>query len=65
MKITVNGEEKNITSMSVYDYLLMLEIDSRPLAIELNTEILPKKNYKTTMLSEGDRMEIVWFVGGG
>jgi sulfur carrier protein len=65
MKIIVNGEETNITSMSVYDYLLMLEMDPRPLAIELNTEILAKKNYKTTMLKEGDRMEIVWFVGGG
>lgn len=65
MKIIVNGEETNINSMSVYEYLHMMEIDSRPLAIELNTEILPKKNYRTTILREGDRMEIVWFVGGG
>ncbi len=65
MKIIVNGEERTIDSMSVYEYLQTLGMDSRPLAIELNKEILPKKNYSTTMLKDGDQMEIVWFVGGG
>lgn len=65
MKIIVNGEETAISSMSVHEYLRMLDVDPRPLAVELNREILPKKDYKTTMLAEGDRMEIIWFVGGG
>jgi sulfur carrier protein len=65
MKVIVNGEETSIADMSVSEYLHMLEMDSRPLAIELNQEILAKKNYAATMLREGDQMEIVWFVGGG
>ncbi len=65
MKITVNGEEKIISSMSVYDYLQTIDCDPRPIAVELNRAILPKKDYRTTFLLEGDQMEIVWFVGGG
>jgi sulfur carrier protein len=65
MKIIVNGEEKSIAGMTVFEYLQTLDMDPRPLAIELNREILPKNNYKTTMLREGDQLEVVWFVGGG
>lgn len=51
--------------MSVYDYLQTIDCDPRPIAVELNRAILPKKDYRTTFLLEGDQMEIVWFVGGG
>ncbi len=65
MKITVNGEEKIITSMSVHEYLVTIDCDPTPIAVELNREILGKKDYRTTFLREGDQFEIVWFVGGG
>jgi len=42
-----------------------LHIDPRRVAVELNMEILPKADYETTALSDGDRIEIVHFVGGG
>jgi sulfur carrier protein len=65
MKIHVNGEEQITSSMSVYDFLLAIECDPRPIAVELNRAILAKKDYRTTFLLEGDQLEIVWFVGGG
>ena len=65
MKILVNGEEKITASMSVYDFLLTIECDPRPIAVELNRAILAKNDYQTTFLLEGDQLEIVWFVGGG
>jgi len=65
MKLTVNGEATEISSMSISDYLQTLECDERALAVELNREIVPKKAYATTILADGDQMEIVWFVGGG
>jgi sulfur carrier protein len=65
MKITVNGEEKIITSMSVHEFLETIECDPMPIAVELNREILRKKDYRTTFLREDDQLEIVWFVGGG
>jgi len=63
--IVVNGEQKEIGPLSVLGLLEMLEIDPRRVAVELNLEILPKPDYATTTLEDGDRIEIVQFVGGG
>ncbi|HEY6874493.1 MAG TPA: sulfur carrier protein ThiS [Geobacteraceae bacterium] len=65
MQILVNGETATIGEMSVLRYLETLAIDPRRVAVELNLDILPKKAYETTILSDGDRLEIVHFVGGG
>jgi sulfur carrier protein len=65
MRIKVNGEEKETVSLFVSQLLEELSIDPRPVAIEYNREILPKKDYQTTILNDGDQLEIVWFVSGG
>ncbi|MHC1696604.1 MAG: sulfur carrier protein ThiS [Geobacteraceae bacterium] len=65
MLIVVNGEQKEIGPLSVLGLLETLEIDPRRVAVELNLEILPKPDYATTALQDGDRIEIVQFVGGG
>jgi len=65
MEITVNGNISNINKMSVIDYLRTLDIDPKRVAVELNLEILPKADYESTLLNDGDRIEIVQFVGGG
>ncbi|HEY5512312.1 MAG TPA: sulfur carrier protein ThiS [Geomonas sp.] len=65
MNITINGEAASIDPLSVQDYLLFLGIDPRRVAVELNLDILPKAAYPDTALKEGDRLEIVHFVGGG
>ncbi len=46
-------------------YLKEIEIDPQRVAVELNLDILPKGEYDTTQLKDGDRIEIVHFVGGG
>jgi sulfur carrier protein len=63
--IFVNGEEQTIDPTSVLGYLQAIAIDPQRVAVELNLEILPKAAYETTLLNEGDRLEIVHFVGGG
>jgi sulfur carrier protein len=63
--IIVNGEEKNVTEMSLRRYLESLDIDPRRVAVELNLDIVSKNAYETTILHDGDRIEIVHFVGGG
>jgi sulfur carrier protein len=63
--ILVNGERKEIGPLSVLGLLENLEIDPRRVAVELNLEILPKPDFETTTLQDGDRIEIVHFVGGG
>ncbi len=65
MQIIVNGEPATVPGMSVLHYLESLSIDPRRVAVELNLDILPKAAYGETFLKEGDRMEIVHFVGGG
>jgi sulfur carrier protein len=65
VQITVNGEASSIEPLSVQDYLLALGIDPRRVAVELNRDILPKAEYPSTLLKEGDALEIVHFVGGG
>lgn len=65
MNITVNGESASIDPLLVQDYLVSLGIDPRRVAVELNRDILPKGEYGSTLLKEGDCLEIVHFVGGG
>ena len=65
MQITVNGETTDTSAMSVLRYLESLSIDPQRVAVELNLDILPKVHYGTTLLKDGDRLEIVHFVGGG
>ena len=64
--ITVNGKQIQLTSeMSVADYLEQNNYQINRIAVEMNEEILQKYSYSETMLKDGDRLEVVTFVGGG
>ena len=64
--ITVNGKQIQLKSeMSVADYLKQNNYQINRIAVEMNEEILPKYSYSETMLKDGDRLEVVTFVGGG
>ena len=66
MHITLNGEPYQLEQpLSVTELLEKLDIDSRRVAIEYNLSILKRYAYPQTMISEGDRLEIVNAVGGG
>jgi thiamine biosynthesis protein ThiS len=65
MKVSINGEMREIGGQSVLQLLESLSIDPRKVAVERNMEILPKGAYASTQLIDGDSIEIVHFVGGG
>ena len=66
MKITVNGEIRCFDApLSIAGLLTSLGIAVGKVAIERNLEIVPKSAYDTIGLSDGDRIEIVHFIGGG
>jgi len=66
MQITVNGEDKALTgTMTIEDFLQNLGINPRKVAVERNLEIVPKSTFGTAMVEDGDRLEIVHFIGGG
>jgi sulfur carrier protein len=65
MKIMVNGEERTLEQKTVLGFLVEIGVDPRAVAVELNLDILERGEYATTMLNDGDKVEIVQFVGGG
>ena len=65
MRISVNGQECETAARDIAALVAELDLDPRKVAVELNLAIVPKSLHAGTPLSEGDRVEIVQFVGGG
>jgi thiazole synthase len=66
MKLVINGEERSFSaSMTVEALLGELGVDSRKVAVERNLEIVPKSSYAQVAVNDGDKLEIVAFIGGG
>ena len=64
--ITVNGKEFIPEQpVTVAEYLEANQYQINRIAVELNYEIVPKNTYASTVLKDGDILEIVSFVGGG
>ncbi len=63
--IIINGRVIDKDSLSLNDYLEENNLSPQRIAVELNGNILPKAQYSSTVLKEGDKVEIVHFVGGG
>ena len=66
IKIKVNGKYTNIDKNQALSKLLKkLKIPLKKVAIELNQEIIDKKNINKIKIQKNDRIEIVHFIGGG
>lgn len=64
--LTINGESRKFDRrLNVSGLLEALALEPRKIAVERNLEIVPKSLYGETALADGDRIEIVHFVGGG
>lgn len=65
-QITLNGQARAATNLScVSDLVAELQLDPRAVAIERNAAIVPRSAYAATPIMDGDRIEIVGFIGGG
>jgi thiamine biosynthesis protein ThiS len=66
MVITLNGDKHELAApLSVSALLQQLEIDARRVAVELNLAVVKKAAYDSSVIKDGDEIEIVNFVGGG
>ena len=66
MTIELNGERRALAAAtSVLALVEQLGLDPKKVAVERNMEIVPKSTFGDVMLADGDRIEIVHFVGGG
>jgi len=65
MNLTINGENQVFSAETLGGLVEQLGMKPDRVAIELNREIVPREQWTLTSLHEGDRLEIVHFVGGG
>ncbi len=66
MRIFLNGEAKTCDSaFTVTQLLSELGLTERRVAVEINQEIVPRSRHAEHRLREGDRVEVVFAVGGG
>jgi len=66
LRIEINGESRDVpASINLKELIDHLALAPERLAIELNREVVRRSDWQQTALQEGDRVEIVHFVGGG
>lgn len=69
MKLHINGEERDFAnppaSFTLAALVEILGMKADRVAVELNRDIVPRDRWAETSLNEGDRLEVVHFVGGG
>lgn len=63
--VKINGIEKDVAGMTLANYLATTDYAKTRIAVECNGEIIPKAQYESFVLSDGDALEVVHFVGGG
>lgn len=63
--VTINGESVDSAGKTIAAYLAEAGYPLQYIAVERNLEIVPKAQYESTILCDGDRVEVVRFVGGG
>ena len=66
MRLTINGKAQEAAEVrTLAELVAALGLDTRKVAVERNLEIVPRSLHTVTPVAEGDRIEIVQFVGGG
>lgn len=63
--VKINGKPENMAGKNIEEMLQMQGFRKEQVAVERNEEIVPKAQYGTVVLEEGDVVEVVSFVGGG
>lgn len=66
MKVLINGEDKELTEqLNLEELLRHFSLPTERVAIELNKEVIRRKDWTNIKIQDADKIEIVHFVGGG
>ncbi|MEM1028622.1 MAG: sulfur carrier protein ThiS [Planctomycetota bacterium] len=65
MKLTINGQPQDVDAERVDTLLEALGMAGQAVAVELNQDVVPKRQHASTPLKDGDVLELVTLVGGG
>ena len=63
--VRINGEQMNVAGTTISKFLQEAGYNMERIVVEKNMEIVPKANYDSILLEDGDEVEVVSFVGGG
>ena len=65
MNLTINGEQMQTDATTVAELLNERGLGKQPVAVEINRQVVPKREHATRNLQDGDTIEMVTLVGGG
>jgi thiamine biosynthesis protein ThiS len=66
MEVTINGEKRELgDNLTITEMLDNLALPAERIAVELNRQVIRKKDWQNIKLNDADRIEIIHFVGGG
>jgi len=65
MQVKINGKPEEISGGTVLDLLQAKKIEPQMVAVEVNDTVLDRSLLATTSLNEGDRVEFLFYMGGG
>ena len=65
MQVTINGKAEEISGGTVLDLLQAKKIEPQMVAVEINDTLLDRNRLATTSLNDGDRVEFLFYMGGG
>lgn len=65
MKIVVNAQQIDTDAKTLYELILELKVENKIMAAAINMEVVKKTKWQEALLKEGDKVELLNFVGGG
>lgn len=65
MQVKINGKAEEISGGTVLDLLQAKKIEPQMVAVEVNDTMMDRERFATTSLNEGDRVEFLFYMGGG
>ena len=65
MQVKINGKTEEIAGGTVLDLLQAKKIEPHMVAVEVNDTVLDRNRLATTSLTDGDRVEFLFYMGGG
>ncbi|MFZ3065393.1 MAG: sulfur carrier protein ThiS [Nitrospirota bacterium] len=65
MQVKINGKQEDVKENSILEILKARNVEPEMVSVELNSQILDKKDYAATSIKDGDTIEFLYFMGGG
>ena len=65
MRVTINGKSEEVSSSTVLEILKAKDVSPQMVAVELNSKMLERDELGSTVVKDGDAIELLFYMGGG